>query len=449
MDLLAATSSNGLILKKVATTKGGEYAGPCPSCGGFDRFRCWPGERGGAGSYWCRQCGKWGDTVQFLVDFCGYNYLDAFAATGREKPDDFHPDKWKSEKQTIQRPFEPKFFEPPVEIWQEKAIKFVDDAHACLLESEIALKYLDNRGLDIMAVKNFKLGYFPGEQGKNCKFRPRASWGLPGIKKENGRDKMLWIPRGIVIPYFKDGKIYRVRIRRPKADIQSKGSLKYYIVPGSGMEAMAINSDQKALVIVESELDGMLISRRAGSTTGVIAMGSASAKPGTFVYPHLKNALQILVALDFDQAGLSAWGWWEKTFERAKLWPVPEGKDPGEAYEKGLDIKEWVKAGLPPVLTLNLSQGHYLPPNLCPPKNLYHIEELRFFLKRLPIEIIATEEKAEIIFPSGFKNRGIINRVNKLFFEDEEVFYFFKLCHPDSTIHGGNCDYRVKVKSLT
>ena len=29
-------------LKKVASTKGGEYAGPCPFCGGRDRFRVWP-----------------------------------------------------------------------------------------------------------------------------------------------------------------------------------------------------------------------------------------------------------------------------------------------------------------------------------------------------------------------------------------------------------------------
>jgi hypothetical protein len=26
-------------LKRVASTKGGEYAGPCPGCGGDDRFR--------------------------------------------------------------------------------------------------------------------------------------------------------------------------------------------------------------------------------------------------------------------------------------------------------------------------------------------------------------------------------------------------------------------------
>ena len=28
-------------------------------------------------------------------------------------------------------------------------------------------------------------------------------------------------------------------------------------------------------------------------------------------------------------------------------WSVPKGKDPGEAFELGVDIKEWVRAGLP------------------------------------------------------------------------------------------------------
>jgi len=33
-------------VKRVATTGGGEYAGPCPMCGGRDRFRKWPLYRG-------------------------------------------------------------------------------------------------------------------------------------------------------------------------------------------------------------------------------------------------------------------------------------------------------------------------------------------------------------------------------------------------------------------
>ena len=39
-------------LRKVASTRGGEYAGPCPFCGGRDRFRVQPRR----GRWWCRGC---------------------------------------------------------------------------------------------------------------------------------------------------------------------------------------------------------------------------------------------------------------------------------------------------------------------------------------------------------------------------------------------------------
>lgn len=43
-------------LRKVAETNGGEYKGPCPVCGGTDRFVAWPTPRTGHPRAWCRQC---------------------------------------------------------------------------------------------------------------------------------------------------------------------------------------------------------------------------------------------------------------------------------------------------------------------------------------------------------------------------------------------------------
>jgi hypothetical protein len=52
--------------------------------------------------------------------------------------------------------------------------------------------------------------------------------------------------------------------------------------------------------------------------------------------------------LDRDDAGAKeSWTWWAKHFERAKRWPVAQGKDPSEAYQAGLNLREWVMAGLP------------------------------------------------------------------------------------------------------
>lgn len=63
-------------LKRVSVT---EYCSPCPFCGGTDRLRCWPARD----RFWCRQCGKKGDVVQFLRDRDGLTFVEAYrAATG-------------------------------------------------------------------------------------------------------------------------------------------------------------------------------------------------------------------------------------------------------------------------------------------------------------------------------------------------------------------------------
>jgi len=303
------------------------------------------------------------------------------------------------------------------------------------------LKYLESRGLDIKAVKAFRLGWFAGEKGKKCQFRPRTAWGLSKIKSEKtGRDKMLWIPRGIIIPAFKSGRVYRIRIRRPKADIINTDYAKYYIVPGSGMEAMTLHPEKKTITIVEAELDGMLVARYAGSVTGVVALGAAQIKPGSSVYYHLKKAIRILVALDYDKAGQTAWKWWAENFSNAKLWPVPDGKDPGEAFEKGVDIKEWVRSGLPPAALLDDP-----PKGYTPPPGLYPMAELKYLLAKYPIKIQADPDRAEVIFSPGFKNPAIRQRVNDLFFNDDEIHWYLRAYHPDSIITGDNCQVQRVV----
>jgi len=69
-------------LRKVATTNGGEWAGPCPWCGGRDRFRVWPEKE----RYWCRGCGEQGDLIEYLRKRRGMTFRDACEAVGRPVP---------------------------------------------------------------------------------------------------------------------------------------------------------------------------------------------------------------------------------------------------------------------------------------------------------------------------------------------------------------------------
>lgn len=486
MDILDLISETGVVLKKVAVTNGGEYAGPCPGCGGRDRFRCWPADKGGRGSFWCRGCGKAGDDVQFLVEFCGLDYPAAFKRAGREQLTGYRP-AFKPQASAAARVFEPRRHESPVETWQLRAAKFVDKAHAALLDQDKILAYLAGRGLDLAAVQKFKLGWFPGEHNKNCMFRSRESWGLETVIKDNGQAKKLWIPRGIVIPWYRDEQIQRIRIRRPKKDLQRDHDIKYYIVPGSSMECMMLHSNARAFVLVEAELDAMAVVRQAGLVTGAVALGSASNKPGTDVYWVLQGAVRNLVAVDNDAAGAKAWPWWRDNFDNAKLWPVPVGKDPGDAFKAGVDLLAWIKEGLPPALTLFLGSSkkkqpapgpvqspesvHTMPaasvnessparPAIvqdtagdkavaCPgqgpapssvPDLSPGVAAFKRLLEKYPFKILCTDARTAVFCPEAWEGSKIKQEICNIVFFDPEVARYLE-GHPADMVHRGNFFY--------
>lgn len=75
----------GTPLRKKAGTEGGEYCGPCPSCGGADRFIVQPNHPRGP-RWMCRQCHtKWGDVIELVQwrDHC--SFIEACARLGGER----------------------------------------------------------------------------------------------------------------------------------------------------------------------------------------------------------------------------------------------------------------------------------------------------------------------------------------------------------------------------
>jgi len=238
---------------------------------------------------------------------------------------------------------------PPPEAWREKARKFVNWAFENLmaLDPHEGIKgWLLKRGINEYVIKHFGLGWNPGQNGKDM-FRPRESWGLPTEMKD-GRPKKLWIPRGLVIPLLSDDnpfQIHRIRIRR------ESGDPRYYVLPGSSMNCLVeAPPGVRAYTIIESELDAMMIHHMAnqGETIiGVVGLGNSSRKPDAVTAVKLRDAAVILNALDYDKAGADHGEWWTEHFPRTIRWPVPLGKDPGEAFEQGVNIREWVKGGLP------------------------------------------------------------------------------------------------------
>lgn len=343
---------------RASNRDGGEFYGPCPACGGdskSDRFRMWPHRTGRV--YWCRQpgggCGKSGDLLQFRIDFMGEDFKAAAAACGKElSPPKSRLRAPSERRRPVGTPvcFQPQAYGIPDPAWVEKATALVGWAKDRLVspEGDQVRAWLARRGIDSAAIDAFSLGWIPGENGKDL-WRPRKSWGLPEEKVE-GRVKALWIPRGIVIPLVIDGACWRIRIRRD----QDTGP-RYYMLPGSSNRQLVTDGDPRAAVVVESELDAISLAAAIRGAASAVALGSVSIRPDLQAHKLLIGCLRILVALDADEAGAKSWPWWRDIYGTARRYPVPAGKDPGDAVAAGVDLAAWVWSGLPPALTIGPS----------------------------------------------------------------------------------------------
>ncbi len=315
-------------LKKQASTSNGEFSGACPWCGGDDRFRFWPNESK-AGRYWCRQCHRSGDTINLLCEVEGLSYVAACRqldiSPGRpvygRLPEKREKPQWK--------PKEPVY---PGEQWRERAGSLVDYAQKQLWETAaglVAVDYLKGRGLKEETIKQFRLGWI-----SQTRFIDRVAWGLSPGKK-------LWIPSGILIPYCRRDQVIRLRIRRHDPD-----GPRYVIVSGSAAMPMSLAFNKSYLVVVESELDGLLLHQEV-SVAGVVALGSVSYRPDYETDYFLRKAASILGALDSDSAGAKeSLTWWKMEYNNFKRWPASCGKDPGEMFQQGVELDAWVQAGL-------------------------------------------------------------------------------------------------------
>jgi len=336
MSLLTVLENEGFTPRKNGTA---EFVCSCPGCGDggkgsrSDRFHIWPDKD----RWWCRQCGKSGDKIQFFRDFLGLSYNEASLRAGKE-PKEY------AEIMTVQRkqkqPMEdwrPAKSKLPDITWRVTAEKIMKWAHHQLLKSPDQLTYLEGRGLSIQAIKKYQLGYVSEDL-----YRDRSLLGLEDIYKKNGIKKKLWIPQGILIPSLTNGVLQRVRIRRGASEPR------YYFLPGSSPAPMVLPSTNiNVFVVVESELDAFLLHHSVADLVGIIALGNSSMKPDQELFEKLREAACLLISLDSDAAGAKASRWWVEHFPQAKRWPVVGGKDPGEAWTAGLNLIEWISCGLP------------------------------------------------------------------------------------------------------
>lgn len=156
------------------------------------------------GRYWCRQCLRSGDAIQFCRDFMGMDFPSSFAKIGRQPT--------QSSKSMLLRPkkdiFVPKSLITPPEQWCQNAYNFVEKSHQYLLLNPHLINQNKNRGLTIRNIIDFQLGW----NATNI-FEQRESWGLSSTANDGGSN-LLCLPQGIVIPSLRENVTIRVKIRR-------------------------------------------------------------------------------------------------------------------------------------------------------------------------------------------------------------------------------------------
>ena len=366
MNVIELLQQKSIVPKKASSAKGGEYHSPCPGCAGDDRFHVWPAQNKGKGSYWCRGCKKYGDNIQFMMDFCNMNFKQAIDYLGISKNSPGRTMSTRDRMTPKQQPraaWTPERKKFPHDVtncitWQEHAEKFVTKCNEVLLQNDKAILWLKKRGITTGSIIKFRLGLNDKDT-----YRPRESWGMKGgTNPKTGRPKMFILPRGIVIPWcaggsFECGKIHRIRIRLSEIDPEYPKK-KYHAVVGSCMDTFATGMDKEIATIIETELDAIMIDERAGDITAAVAVGSASAKPTREAADSLFQKIRVLVSLDADPAGDEAAKWWLKTFSNSRRHLPARGdniktKDPGELFEQGGDIHAWIEDGLPAIQKVN------------------------------------------------------------------------------------------------
>jgi DNA primase len=268
--------SRDTLLHKVANTDGGEYAGPCPWCGGEDRFHMWP--QGDWPHYWCRICGRRGDAIQYLREREGLTFRQACDRLGEPVPE-------RSRLRSTLRP--PPLATPPSLTWRPRAHDFSEGCERTLWTPARAqaLGYLHQRGLTDETIRAARLGYHAAERWE----RP-ACWGLPTDHKK------IHLLQGILLPWRVGLEVWRVTFRRDGHDISKEE--RYRPIAGGGKPLYQINAlrPNAPAMLVEGELDALAVTQEAGDLLAVWNAGSAGS-PCARLYSWRSTPIRLVTRL--------------------------------------------------------------------------------------------------------------------------------------------------------
>jgi hypothetical protein len=309
-------------LKRVAATKGGEYAGPCPMCGGRDRFRVQPSCR----RWMCRQCSpRWDDAIALEMRLTRSTFPDAVRALiGGRWP-----------VMSIAPPAEePRA--PLSSIWQARARRVAGLAARALWQpqSQHILAWLRARGLTDDTLRHWRIGHI-----RRVHNEPGHRWDV--------QVESIYLSAGVLIPgYTADGLTY-LKVRR------FSSAFKYTCVRGSrpGLYLAETVTDATTVVAVcEGELDALLLWQCLQSQLdlrriGVVTPGSQAMYPRTEWLALLANR-RVLLMFDQDDAGQRGALRWQSQLRDSHIVRWPDAKDLTDYHLRSGSLPNMIRSAL-------------------------------------------------------------------------------------------------------
>lgn len=309
---------------------GAWWIGPCPFCGGKDRFNLHSTPDGWR--WFCRHCGdgRYHDEAAYIMRRENLDYPEALKRMGTEKPD------WKQVDRRTADLRQASEERQPTQIWRARAREFAETCRRNLRlpGGEKALDYLHGRGLDDRTIVKYGLGFNPSDYSENLHV-----WGLDG-------DGPVKLERGITIPCLGFGGMYYIKIRRalPPGSKQSK----YGQVRGGKVGLFGWPNLRGAwlAIFTEGEFDCMILDQEAGDLAAVCTLGAATNSIQTIntdlLTPIISSA-HLTACYDNDEAGRAGTLALQKALPRVQILSLPDlFHDLNDAHLGGFDLADWI-----------------------------------------------------------------------------------------------------------
>ncbi|MDP8924703.1 MAG: CHC2 zinc finger domain-containing protein [Chloroflexota bacterium] len=296
-------------LRKVASTRGGEFAGPCPFCGGCDRLRVQPA----FGTWWCRGCSdRWEDAIAYVRKRDDLSFDAACDVLGAEPPARRGGRPPASAPVVAPTPI-------PTPQWRANVRRALERCEQTLWSDEgvRARDWLGRRGLTEETLRAWRVGYQP----------------------QDGEISGLFVRRGIVVPWIVDGDLWQLKVRRPDP-------LRPKYMSVAGGHPLLFGADtltgRRVAVLTEGEFDAMLIHQEVGDLVGVATLGSCSKRLDARAISYLLPVERVLVAYDRDADGENGAGKLLALSQRMRRVRPPFGKEASEFWVGGGSVRDWL-----------------------------------------------------------------------------------------------------------